>query len=196
MSRIWRSLLDGREVLQQGLIRRIGSGETTSIWISMDWLPTDDMRRPVPSSAPHPPQLVRELIDHTSATWDTTKLHEFFTQADREAIMAIPLCNRRQPDFWAWHYDRKGIFTVRSAYRMLITRRVLMENAGRSNSREQEKEWSSLWQIQVPSKIRVFLWRLARHSLPSADVLQRRNMADHNTCALCGALDSWRHSLL
>lgn len=31
-SRIWRSVLDGREVLQQGLTRRIGTGETTSIW--------------------------------------------------------------------------------------------------------------------------------------------------------------------
>jgi hypothetical protein len=64
---IWRSLLDGREVLQQGLIRRIGSSETTSIW-SMDWLPTDSMRQPVPSSAQHPPHLVSELINHTSAT--------------------------------------------------------------------------------------------------------------------------------
>jgi hypothetical protein len=93
-SRIWHSLLNGREVLQQGLIRRIGSSETTSIW-SMDWLPTDSMRWPVPSSAPHPPWLVSELIDHTSATWDTGKLHECFTHADRETIMSIPLCNRR-----------------------------------------------------------------------------------------------------
>jgi hypothetical protein len=110
--------------------------------------------------------------------------------------MSIPLCNGRQPDFWAWHHDKKEIFTVRSAYRMLITRHVLMENVGRSNRREAEKEWTSLWQVQVPSKIRVFLWCLARHSLPSANVLHRRNMADHNSCALCGAQDSWRHALL
>ena len=62
--------------------------------------------------------------------------------------------------------------------------------------REEEKEWSSLWQLQVPSKLGIFLWRLARHSLPSADVLHRRNMADHNNCVLCGALDSRRHFLL
>ena len=71
---------------------RIGTGKATSsgTWI---W---------------HPPQLVSELIDHTSATWDVAKLQEFFTNANREAIMTIPLCNRRQPDFWAWHHDRTG----------------------------------------------------------------------------------------
>jgi hypothetical protein len=60
-SKIWRSMLDGRKVLQLGLIRRIGTGLTTSIW-SMDWLPSDSMRRLIPSVAPHPPQLVSELI--------------------------------------------------------------------------------------------------------------------------------------
>jgi hypothetical protein len=59
-----------------------------------------------------------------------------------------------------------------------------------SNRREAEKEWSSLWQVQVSSKIRVFLWRLAQYSLPSTDVLHRRNMADNNSCVLCGAQDS------
>jgi len=31
-SRVWRSILDRREVLTQGLVRRIGTGETTEIW--------------------------------------------------------------------------------------------------------------------------------------------------------------------
>ena len=53
-SKIWRLVLDGREVLRLGLIRRIGTGSTTSIW-SMDWLLSDSMWRPVPSAAPHLP---------------------------------------------------------------------------------------------------------------------------------------------
>ena len=53
-----------------------------------------------------------------------------------------------------------------------------------------------LWGIKVPSKVRVFLWRLARCSLPSKDVLLHRNMSDSSACSICGAGDSWRHSLL
>lgn len=42
----------------------------------------------------------------------------------------------------------------------------------------------------------MFLWRLAKHSLPTEDVRQNRNMSPTNSCGLCGAEDSWRHSLL
>ena len=31
-SQIWRAIIDGREVLTQGMIRRIGNGHSTSIW--------------------------------------------------------------------------------------------------------------------------------------------------------------------
>ena len=40
------------------------------------------------------------------------------------------------------------------------------------------------------------MWRLSRHSIPSGDVLQRRNMATTSSCNLCGAHDTWRHALL
>jgi hypothetical protein len=59
-----------------------------------------------------------------------------------------------------------------------------------------EKEWTCLWQVKVPSKLRVFLWRLARCSLPSGDILHHRNMAPSNVCSICGAKDSWKHSLI
>ena len=139
-------------MLQLGLIRRIGTGLTTSVW-NMDRLPTDGMRRPVPSARPHSPQLVSELIDSTSAAWNRIKLQEFFTQVDIDVILNIPLCHQSQLDFWAWHHDKTGVFTVRSAYRMLIIWRTLSENTARSNRREEEKEWSSLWQVMVPLKV-------------------------------------------
>ena len=94
-----------------------------------------------------------ELIDSTSAAWDRIKLQELFTLVDIDVILNIPLCHRSQPDFRAWHHDKTRVFTVRSAYRMLIMWRALSENAARSNRREEEKEWSSLWQVMVPSKV-------------------------------------------
>ena len=58
------------------------------------------------------------------------------------------------------------------------------------------KEWSRLWKIAVPSKIKIFLWRLAKHSIPTGDVRYRRHMAESPACSLCGREDSWRHSLI
>ena len=72
----------------------------------------------------------------------------------------------------------------------------LEDRSGTSDIRAIEKEWLAIWKVNVPAKIRVFLWRLARHSLSSGDVLHHRNMATHNLCGICGEPDSWKHALL
>lgn len=65
-----------------------------------------------------------------------------------------------------------------------------------SNSNAEKKTWTSLWKTQVPSKIKIFLWRLAQQSRPSADLLHHRNMSTTSTRGICGSEDSWQHSLL
>lgn len=118
-SKIWRAIIEGKVVLEQGLIRRIGTGEDTHIW-RMNWLPRDGLLRPVACGQANPPHMVSELIDTTTASWDRQKLQSFFAPMDREIISNIPISTRRQSDFWAWHYERKGCFSARSAYRMLV----------------------------------------------------------------------------
>ena len=90
---------------------------------------------------------------------------------------------------------------MRSAYRMLSSTKErreawLEETPASSDVRGLEKSWTSLWRIKVPSKLKTFLWRLAKHSLPTSDVLHHRHIASVSTCSICGAEDSWRHSLL
>lgn len=64
----------------------------------------------------------------------------------------------------------------------------LESNVARSGYEEETREWTSLWSVKVPGKIRNFLWRLARCSIPTEDVRHNRNMADNDNCQLCGAL--------
>jgi hypothetical protein len=159
-SEIWRSILDGRDILVQGLIKRIGDGASTHIWAD-NWLPRENVLKPVVSLVANPPQMVSELIDETSMTWKEELIRACFLPMDPNAILNIPLCTRRQLDFWAWNYDSKGIFSVRSAYRMIINTKINRENyyegnPGSSNSDSVMKGWCSLWKTKVPSKIRVF----------------------------------------
>jgi hypothetical protein len=100
------------------------------------------------------PQRVSELIDSTTMSWDMQKLGEFFAPMDREVIINIPLSTRRQSDFWAWHFDKNGIFTVRSAYSMLVLRKNNMTAcsnsiARRSSTKADEKEWTVLWHVHL-----------------------------------------------
>jgi hypothetical protein len=116
---VWRSILEGRDIMLQGLVRRIGTGEQTRAW-DENWLPRDEVRRPITCLESNAPQLVSDFIDQTSASWDLQKLQRFFLPMDVEVITMIPLSTRRIDDCWAWHFEKTGIFSVRSAYKMII----------------------------------------------------------------------------
>jgi ribonuclease HI len=71
---------------------------------------------------------------------------------------------------------------------------------GRANCSDfatSQKEWKKLWSMKLQSKIKVFCWRLALNSIPTASVLKSRNLASTSHCKICGAVDdTWEHSLL
>ena len=121
-SRIWRSLIEGRDAMKQGLIRRIGSGRDTHAW-NQNWIPRDHMLRPVACKEDNPPVRVSDFIHQDTMSWNTTALEEFFYPMDIEHIRKIPLSTRRHADEWAWHYERSGVLSVRSVYRMIVRTR-------------------------------------------------------------------------
>ena len=132
----------------------------TTIW-TMSWLPLENLRLPIRLDKPNSPQMVSELINQSEVAWKYDMLEEFFTPLDAMMIANIPLCTTRQEDFWVWHSDKRGSFSVRSAYHMLVRRReqhdAAMQNiVGWSDHRTDSKEWMSLWKVRVPSKIRIF----------------------------------------
>lgn len=116
-------------------------------------------------------------------------------------IMNLPLSTRKQEDFWAWHCEKSRVFLVPSTYWMLVSNQVrradwIEHNASRSDVMADQKDWTNLWNVKVPSKVRVFLCKLAKQSIPTRDVRHHRNMAQDGNCSICGRQDSWRHSLL
>lgn len=103
-------------------------------------------------------------------------------------------------DSWSWNFEKNGLFSVRSAYKMLVATKQRREpwlegTAATSNTAQEKSSWKSMWHVSVPGKIRMFLWRLARHSLPTEDVREHRNMSTSSSCGLCvapaGGTRSW-----
>ena len=146
--------------------------------------------------------VVSELINPVTRSWNKQALTEHFIPADVDFILNIPFSTRQHEDFWAWHYDKRGIFSVRSAYRMICAIKTQREDwlehrPSHSNIAADKNSWSQLWKVKVPSKIWVFVWRLAHTSIPTGLVRHERHMADSPSCSICGAEeDTWRHSLL
>ena len=141
-SQVWRTIIEGRDVLRQSY-KGDGNGESTHIW-DQNWIPRDAMMRPTVRLAANPLSKVSELIDNTSVTWRGDVSDTFFLASDAQTILSISLCTGNMLDFWAWFDEKKGNFTVRTAYRMLadMKRRredLLKGNAGGSNMQVEAK---------------------------------------------------------
>jgi hypothetical protein len=121
---------------------------------------------------------------------------------DVEVIKQVPISHTTQHDFWAWNYEKNGVFSVRSPYNMMVETKYRRESwldgrADASNTAEKEDQWKKLWKTRVPSKLRIFAWRLARSSLPTGQERVHRHMATTAICPICNAAeDDWRHSLI
>ena len=87
-------------VLKQGLIRRIGDGQSTNVW-NDNWIPRNGMLRPVFCKESNAPALAKDFIVSSGASWDEDKLDRFFLPIDADIIRVIPLSTRQQEDFWA-----------------------------------------------------------------------------------------------
>jgi len=88
----------------------------------------------------------------------------------------------------AWFYEKNGIFTVRSAYRLAVQEIAQAQGlASTSISQDGGRTcWSKLWSSPVPQKIKIFAWRLANNSLATMQNRKRRNMENDSTCRICG----------
>jgi hypothetical protein len=107
-SHIWNAILFGREALKRGLIKRVGDGTSIRVWDD-PWIPNHIRKWPLVRSPDAQVNLVHELIDEDSASWDMEKIEENFEPVDAAAIRCIPI-GRFAEDIWAWEPEKKRLF--------------------------------------------------------------------------------------
>jgi hypothetical protein len=116
----WRSICNAKRLLLNGLIWRVGNGE--SIKICGDrWIPY-----PTTYAIQTPPRIldkestVRSLMDEDTLWWNTTLISEIFSVEEAALIYNVPISPPRQEDNLVWLGTKNGVFTVKSAYHMAI----------------------------------------------------------------------------
>lgn len=81
---------------------------------------------------------------------------------DRELLSSIPLGSRGGDDVLMWHFDCKGLYSVRSGYKLEMTRR---SEGCVSGPGTDVAWWKKLWACHVPSKVKIHVWRSFHDSL-------------------------------
>jgi hypothetical protein len=136
---------------------------------------------------------VSELINPVTNQWDEELVRGTFHEDDAAVILAIPVQGNRE-DSIAWHFDKKGCFSVKSAYKFSVanTRDIHGLSSGgtvQCPTMGTAFPWKKIWQFHMPNKVKHFAWRLAHNNLPMKRKIQSRGMDINTRCPMCYRLD-------
>jgi hypothetical protein len=181
----WRSIEYVFELLKHGVIKRIGDGEGTRIWRD-NWLPRPPSLKPAAPTRSCRLRRVSHLIQHDTNDWDEGIIRRYFHSWDAEEILKIRLPLNKSPDFVARHYEKSGIFSVRSAYRLAMSISHNTQEIGSSTAPSGDRVvWRRLWKLPTLPKVRVFLWKLINNGLPTNANRCYHHIVDDGACEMC-----------
>jgi hypothetical protein len=176
ISYTWRSILKGVALLKEGLIWRVGDGTNIRIWRD-PWLPSGDTRKPRSLRGRTPISRVADLLDPTTGDWDADIVRSLFQPEDVKSILAISIRDG-MVDHLAWHFDPRGLFSVKSAYKLAVLLRDRLSGSEAACSdqgatREAMFDRNHIWRLKVSNKVKMFVWRLAHNSLANRMKIHR-----------------------
>jgi len=147
----------------------VGNGTKINLWRD-NWIPRENSQSLKISGSVRLCRLrrVSHLINQDSNSWDETKLRRYFHIWDVDEILKIKIPAGDTEDLIAWHYEKSGVFSVRSAYRLALACDQDLGAVGSSLARNGELPiWKKLWKVPVPPKVRIFAWKLINDGMPT-----------------------------
>ncbi|GAA0141936.1 hypothetical protein LIER_42693 [Lithospermum erythrorhizon] len=100
-------------------------------------------------------------------------------------ILTMPLHNIHREDTFIWEPGSQNRFSVKSAYQLYRASSRANETQPSSSSYSTQV-FKRMWKLNIPEKVKHFLWKGLRDSLPIIDNLIKRKMTIEPICLLCG----------
>lgn len=178
----WRSILHGRELLEKGMIKRIGNGRTTRVW-SEKWLQDSIPRAPMyrQDCVVDLTLCISDLLIPNTGLWDSQKIRQLFIEEDVATVLTIkPMLNKE--DRYCWGFTLDGHYSSQSGYKHVDTIRN-QQVPGRGALPPIEKRfWNNIWKLMTSPKIRHFVWRALAGALAVAEQLRYRGIPVDSAC--------------
>ena len=157
----------------------MGDGKQIKIW-GDNWLPLQSSAKiTTPVLFGRENSNVEVLINPVTRRWRDEVIDHVFNTQEAKAIKSIPLSSTNQMDVLVWPFMPFGNYSVKSGYRFLF------ENSEQPQRTDHDSAfWKKLWGLEVPSKIKNFLWRASREALPVKANLCRRRITPEGQCEI------------
>ena len=142
------------------------------------------MSSPLPSIPPD--AKVSLLIDETNGSWKDEEVRQMFLPHKVKKILSVALSTRLPQDSLIWSKTPSGIFSTRSAYRLLANE-ASANSPSSSNPHPQRHLWRGVWMLHTPNKVKHFIWHACNNSLPTLDNLFHHQIVSSICCNICNA---------
>ena len=100
---------------------------------------------------------VSVFLDAEHRSWKEDVLDENLLSFEADMIKKIPLSHTNQVDTLTWPFTPTGDYTVKSGYTFL-QQEYQSSQPGQSDPKYLKSLWKSIWSLQVPSKVKNFIW--------------------------------------
>ena len=176
---VWRSLLAARDVIQEVSMWKIGDGQSIKL-TNNSWLHHPPLFKPRADTT----LKVGDLIHHESMQWNRPLIQATFMHATQNDILRIHLSNTQTRDKLSWKENKAQRFTVKTAYHVAL-RLHRVVGVEHSTVGEEKGFWNKIWKMNVPPKVRNFVWRACNDILPTCANLYRKKVYTDPLCAIC-----------
>ncbi|XP_048598085.1 uncharacterized protein LOC125578967 [Brassica napus] len=181
----WRSILHGKELLEQGLTKVVGNGKGTKVWLDR-WIMGPVPRAPLYRQDADVDLTLRvsDLMVLNSSVWDTRKLQELFVDEDIPLILQVNIHRDKNDDLW-WGLSRNGVYDTKSGYKLAEC--IADMNSGQQCSLPplEKQLWKDIWKTKTSPKLRHFLWRILSGALAVKHQLVSRGIPTVSRCPVC-----------
>ncbi|KAA3476012.1 Ribonuclease H-like superfamily protein [Gossypium australe] len=160
---------------------RIGRGTEVSVWDD-HWIPGNELvGRELQTE--NEVELVVDLIDDENCEWKTGLVERTFTADTAEKVLQILLAQNSGADFQIWRGELSGDFSVRSAYKLLQNDRMVPSDLLLQT--DIQKFYKKLWNLKLPSKLLITVWRASWNYLPTFVNLRTKRIVTSSACPRC-----------
>ena len=103
--------------------------------------------------------MVSALIDKETRRWKTDLVKSLFLPFEANTILNIPLSYSLPDDKIIWMENKKGDFTVKSAYYIALQVLEINDEGECSSGDYRTALWRRMWYLNIPAKIKKFSWQ-------------------------------------
>lgn len=129
---------------------------------------------------------VNHLIDFFSKEWKVDLIHELVEPVDIPLMLGLKPSKTFQVDNYVWCYNKSGLYTVRSGYKIARNLKVIPEEASKPSI---TKLKAYTWKLKTSKNIKHFIWLDASGGIASCGRLVDMHCGNDRTYPRCGADD-------